>query len=523
MMMRHRFSLHLIWVLAVVSLITGCRPEPTDLLWVTLRLDGSEDLVQTEAVTVRGLLAEQDVVLGELDRVQPGLWTDLRPGMVVLVTRVEERRERATIPYSQRILRDESRPPGEKSVLTEGRDGEEEFVYHIEVERGSEVRRELVDYRVIAAPQPEIMVIGIRGIVPPTPLPGFLAYVSGGNAWLIEGRSGEKRPLTFEGDLDGRLFSLSSDGTGLLFSRWADSEAGDSLNTLWVTDTRLRDEPPLNLGIEGALYAQWGPGGDWFAYSTAEKRRGAPGWRANNDLWVSSADGITVTQVLEENHSGLYSWWGISYELSPDGERMAYARGDEIGVIELPDGELRPLVHFPVYHTYAEWVWIPQLTWSPDGRWLAAVVHVAPQEMAVVEDSPLFDLYLVDAGTGESSLIAASVGLWSMPRWSPNAARLSGGKRAEIAFLRARRPLTSDESPYDVYVTDREGSFERELFSAGETDELTVPICAWSPLGEQLAVASSGDLFLVDVFGGPPVALTADGLSGQPRWVLPEE
>ena len=83
--------------------------------------------------------------------------------------------------------------------------------------------------------------------------------------------------------------------------------------------------------------------------------------------------------------------------------------------------------------------------------------------------------------------------------------------------------MTSDESPYDLYVTDREGSFERELFSAGETDELTVPICAWSPLGDHLAVASSGNLFLMEVSGGPPVALTADGLSGQPRWVLPEE
>jgi hypothetical protein len=523
MIMRHRFTLRLIWILAIVSLIASCRPEPVDLLWVTLRVDGSEDLVQTEAITVRGLLAEQDVVLGELDRVQPGLWTDLRRGMVVVVTRVVERRELGTIPYSQRILRDESRPPGEKSVLTEGRDGDEEFIYHVEVEGGSEVRRELVDHRVITAPQPEIMVIGIKGIVPATPLPGLLAYVSGGNAWLIDGRSGEKRPLTFEGDLDGRLFSLSSDGTRLLFSRWAGDGAGDSLNTLWVTDTRLRDDPPVDLGIEGALYAQWGPGGDWFAYSTAEKKRGAPGWRAINDLWVSSANGITVTQVLEANHSGLYSWWGTSYELSPGGERMAYARASEIGVIELSDGELRPLLHFPVYHTYAEWVWLPQLSWSADGRWLAAVVHVAPQETAVVEDSPLFDLYLVDAESGESRPIAASVGMWSMPRWSPSPARLTGGEMAEIAFLRARRPLTSDESPYDLWLTDREGSFERELFSAGETEELTVPICAWSPLGNQLAVASSGDLFLVDVSGARPVALTADGLSGQPRWVLPEE
>ena len=144
--MRHRFSLHLIWLLAIAGLIVGCRPEPADLLWVTLRMDGSEDLVQTEAITVRGLLAEQDVVLGELDRVQPGLWTDLRPGMVVLVTRVVEQRETGTIPYSQRILRDESRPPGEKSVLAEGRDGEEEFIYHVEVEGVSEQKIEVVGY-----------------------------------------------------------------------------------------------------------------------------------------------------------------------------------------------------------------------------------------------------------------------------------------------------------------------------------------------------------------------------------------
>ena len=83
--------------------------------------------------------------------------------------------------------------------------------------------------------------------------------------------------------------------------------------------------------------------------------------------------------------------------------------------------------------------------------------------------------------------------------------------------------MTSDESPYDVYVTDRDGSFEREVLSVGKTDELTVPACAWSPEGDELIVALRGNLYLQDIAGGTPQALTADGLSGRPRWVLPAQ
>jgi len=515
------------WLIVGLILLTGlaggaegCRPKPEPITWVLVRVGGGEDVVQTEAVTVRGLLAERGLELGDLDWIEPDLWTEIYPGLTVTITRVEELRERILIPYSQRILRDESRPPGEKRILTLGQNGEEELVYHVVLEQGKEVRRELVERRLISEPITEVVIVGIRGIVPPTSLPGLVAYVSGGNAWVIDGRSGEKRPLTFEGNLDGRLLSLSADGTRLLFSCRGGTDASDPLNSLWIVDTRLREESASSLGIEGVPYAAWGPTGNWFVYSTAERMEGAPGWRARNDLWLSSADGITVTQVLGPDQSALYSWWGTNFALSPNGEQIAYAKANEIGVISLPDGERSHLLSFPAYHTYAEWVWLPSMSWSSDSRWLVAVVHVASQETGPIEDSPLFDLYLVNVETGTHMRVVSAVGMWSMPRWSPQPLELADGNFAEIAFLRARRPMTSDESPYDLYVTDRYGSFEMEVFSVGETQELTVPICVWSPLGDQLVVAAKGNLYLIDASGGVPEALTADGLSGQPRWVL---
>jgi len=520
---RRWFVIALVLLAGLAGGAGGCRPALEPITWVIVRVDGGEDLVQTEAVTVRGLLAERGLELGDLDQVEPGLWTGIYPGLMVTITRVVERRERIVIPYPQRILRDESRSPGESRVLTQGEDGEEELVYHVVLEQGKEVRRELVERRVIGEPRSEVVIVGIRGMVPPASLPGLVAYISGGNAWVIEGRSGEKRPLTFEGELDGRLLSLSSDGTRLLFSRWGGADVTDPLNTLWIVDTRLREESARSLGIDGVSYAAWGPTGSWFVYSTAERKDGAPGWRARNDLWLSSADGVTVTQVLEADTSALYSWWGTSFALSPDGEQMAYAKANEIGIISLPDGKRSPLLYFSAYHTYAEWVWLPFMSWSPDSRWLVTVVHVASHEAGPIEDSPLFDLYLVNAETGTHKRVVSAVGMWSMPRWSPQPLELVDGQLAEIAFLRARRPMTSDESPYDLYVTDRNGSFEIEVFSVGETQELTVPICVWSPLGDQLVVAAKGNLYLIDAFGGVPQALTADGLSGQPRWVVSQQ
>ena len=79
-------------ILAVGLLILlACGPQAPML--VTIVVDGGQRVVQTTGATVRDVLEENGVALGELDRVEPDLWVETAPDMTVTVIRVEEKSE----------------------------------------------------------------------------------------------------------------------------------------------------------------------------------------------------------------------------------------------------------------------------------------------------------------------------------------------------------------------------------------------------------------------------------------------
>ena len=155
--------------------------------------------------------------------------------------------------------------------------------------------------------------LGTKGTVAPVDITGTLAYIGKGNTWIVRESTAERRPLTTDGDLDGRMFDLSPDGKYLLFSRSVGHPVGaihesplqDSpeLNTLWIIDTVPFNAEPRQIPIKNALYAQWAPdGSSHVAYTAGEKTQGAPGWKAYNDLNIATFYGITETlQVGDTN------------------------------------------------------------------------------------------------------------------------------------------------------------------------------------------------------------------------------
>ena len=83
------------------------------------------------------------------------------------------------------------------------------------------------------------------------------------------------------------------------------------------------------------LYAEWSPVEPrQLAYSTADRIPRAPGWQANNDLWLMSFGPrpgtrqyvFTPTLLLDASSGGVYGWWGTGYAFAPDGKSIAYAR-----------------------------------------------------------------------------------------------------------------------------------------------------------------------------------------------------
>ncbi|MBC7250656.1 MAG: G5 domain-containing protein, partial [Anaerolineae bacterium] len=150
------FSCYLIGLLGL--LLISCQPaRHRD---VTVRVDGQRLVVNTEARTVREVLQEANITLGDLDRTEPDLYVEVEAGMTINVIRVEERfiTERRVLPFTQRTVKSEGIPEGETRLIQLGENGEEEITYKITFENGVEVNRAEVRRTVLKEPVDEIMV-----------------------------------------------------------------------------------------------------------------------------------------------------------------------------------------------------------------------------------------------------------------------------------------------------------------------------------------------------------------------------
>jgi len=512
-------------LILAVGLLTLVACGPSEPMQVTIAVDGGQRVVQTTGATVRDVLGENGIILGELDRVEPDLWVETTPGMTVTVVRVEEKQEtvREVVPFQHKTIKSEAMAEGETRLIQPGANGEVEIIYRVLLEDGVEVARNELRRVTINPAVDEIVVVGTHGALVSVPITGTITYLSAGNAWLMREASGGRRPLTSEGDLDSRVFALSPDGRQLLFTRSGGTAPTAPLNTLWVITTTLLGEMAQPLDLEGLNYGQWSSDGRRFAYSTAERTGGSPGWKANNDLWIASfteteTSPISVTQILSPSAESVYSWWGTRYAWSPDERYFSYAQADQAGIIDAASGERTPLIEFPVYHTYGEWVWTPGLSWSPDSRFIACVVH-GPSETGeeTPQDSPVFDVWVVSIDGQVQVKLVSQAGMWAAPHWSP-VRQASDRQESSIAYGRAQDPYNSQLGLYDLYVVDRDGSNEFKLFPSGDELGLEAPQMAWSPDGDQLVIAHNGNLYRLDVANGQLRQLNADGESGHPRW-----
>ena len=513
-------------------------------------------------LTVREAIGQLNIPLADADRLSPPPYTRLSGGLAVKITRVTETYEidKAVLPFSSEIVRRDDRPEGEQRLLQAGVNGEEEITYRTVFEDGTQLSRSIVKRTVVKPPVPEIIVVGSQPSFTLVPISGTLAYINGRNAWIMRQNSGQRLPITASGDLDGRIFELSPDGQWLLCSRQVSDTASTNFNTLWVipipapiTNTALltatvsiASAKPISLPVANIpFYAEWVPAltalapvsstqmqTRTIAYSTAIKIPRPPGWQANNDLrltsWWEESDPktkkthlvFTTTQVLDTSLWGTYGWWGTGFALAPDGAKIAFARTDAIGLIDLATYNQTELASFTAYNTHGDWAWFPALRWGPDGAFLYTLVHGAPVSLELPEDSPAFDLVAISPANGLQLKLAPRAGMYANPVPSPIQATASGEHSFQVAFLQAVDPnADSSKSRYRVGVMDRDGSNVHFIFPAEGLPGLTAnETITWSPDGRRLAVIYEGNLWLVDVETGISQQLTGDGLSAKVIW-----
>jgi hypothetical protein len=508
---------------------------------VQLVVDGTARTFDfSNPMTVRQFLDEVEVETSPLDRVNPGLFTQITDGMTITIVRVTEEAECQEVPigYDEVIRETINQEPGERTVARRGQDGSARVCEMVRYEDGVEVARDQTTRQILRDPVDQIVFIGVEDTLEPVAIEGTLAYISNGQATIIRNNSRNRQPLTVEGDLDGRVFDISADGRRLLFTR-PTPETDDSsfANDLWVILDTL-NPTPVQLALSDVLSAEWRPNNDLtFSYSTASAEGGLQGWTAFNDLYIMQIDSQSgqavdvevIIDVDEYKDFGSFPYWGTRFAWSPDGQKMAYAKSDGVGLVDLEEGGFSSyIIDFPHYELAIAngWVWQPTLAWSEDSQWVITTVHGPPYGEEDPINSIIFDVGIFNVnGSISIDNVLERTGIWASPSYSPMGTDEAGFQDWQIAYLQARNPLNSYSAEYDVMVADRDGSNPRTIFPPDgqpglrPVDARDIEPVVWSPSGRQIAIVYQGDLWVVEVATGLAQQVTDDGQTQSVRWV----
>jgi len=524
-------------VVLLVLLLAACRQTPAaPKLLVSVVADGRERTFQLpESMTVEEFLKQPEINIqvGDADRLTPPRFTQLSDGSRITIVRVTEENKCETedIPYSRETIQNEGFAPGEERLSQPGVNGTQEVCYRIPYNDGvAGDRIQVGQPKILKAPQNEVVVVGIQTNPEPVTVSGTLAYINNQNAWVIQGSSLNKRPLTTTSNLDGLVLALSQDGRTLIYT--ADPvDDQEFVNELWLTGTG-QDSTPVKTSLTDVLVAEWQPAAeDTISYSTGEVQAIAPFWKALNNVYLMRVDPTTgqslnIKPVVEESPSGLYSWWGTIYRWSPDGKTLAWARADAAGIVDA-DGKLVPLVSYSYFRTQQNWSWRANLSWSWDSQLLVTTAHGSPVGSEPPETSPVFNIVATDTKDQLEATIVSGAGMWTAPQFSPkwDAPSLKYEYGA-LAYLKARDAYNSINGEYDLVVADRDGSNADIVFppkgqpgiSANIQGGLTNQDYTWSPDGKQIALIYDGNLWMIDVITRVAHQLTFDHQSKFPVW-----
>jgi hypothetical protein len=516
----------LILVLAASLALTSCRSPQLAASEMTISIlaDGASRQVTLPAgSTVGQALQSAAIVVASLDRTEPPPYTVLNSGDSVKVIRVEEifETEEQIIPFEKQVVRNESLPEGKTRLVQAGVNGVQEITYRRVLEDGVEISKSTVKTIILEEALPEVVMVGAQSSFAPLPLPGKLVYLAGGNAWLMDTSTANRIPIVTTGDLDGRIFELSPRGDYLIYTRKSSKPASQEINTLWAV--RTNGGKPFSTGIANVVhFADWIPNTGSFAYSTVEPRPTSPGWQANNDLHRYSISTGEKRKILEPNSGGVYGWWGMTFAFSPDG-RLAYARPDGIGLVDLDGKYLKPLIDIVPLNTHSDWAWLPELTWGADGKSLYYVTHAPPPSLVSEEDSPFFNLSVASFENNSGFEIAGQTGMFAYPSASPLQSS-SRERQYQVLYLQAIFPEQSESSRYRLVVMDRDGSNRQTIFPAIDAPGIEPQTPAWAPgtidgqSGYFVALVYQGNLWLVDSGNGQAFQVTGDGLVTRIDW-----
>ncbi len=133
---------------------------------VRVSVDGAVMPITTPEATVRGVLLQTGIVLGDRDDTSVPLDAAAVDGMLVLVNRAASTSATVTeaLPFETEEIKDATLPEGFRTVVTAGRAGEAVTTYAIEMRGGAEVSRTAVTRKVLREPRGEVIKVGTMKI-----------------------------------------------------------------------------------------------------------------------------------------------------------------------------------------------------------------------------------------------------------------------------------------------------------------------------------------------------------------------
>jgi hypothetical protein len=335
----------------------------------------------------------------------------------------------------------------------------------------------------------------IRAISPDGRIIGEVAGSTNGCRRMVLGADGRRVAFAFNGppvtiaSLDGSdrvtVRPAHGAGAGWVFSpdRTRFAYLDGTADRADLTIISLVDGTPTVIArdLQGASLFPWS------SWSTDDTLAIGIHSDAESGVDVISADGTNRRRLWREPPDGRAAGDMVVVSWSPDGARLAYARGEE---------------NFPENGLPATWIidvatgrstlvatadgrpvnpWINSfgngfsVTWSPDGRLVSYQVDY--QQPA-----------LLDLATGESRMLPTGVDprAW---RWSPDGTRLAA------------------HGPHDPVLT----TIRADL--TGRVDQVVEPdvTFAWSPDSRQIAVLSQASIDLLDPSGiERPIRISSD-------------
>ena len=472
--------------------------------------------------SVLNVLDKAGVSLGNQDQVEPPSFTILTRDTTINIVRVTEEfiTTEETIPFTSQTVKNETLPEGQTLLIQKGQNGTLAITTRVVYEDNIETMRSEYTRIITEAAKPEIVMVGVQTPFSPIPIEGKIAYITTGNAWLMETNTGNRRPVVTTGDLDGHILEISTDGQWLLFSRSVEEEETDNINALFVVDLTNQTAEPFAINAKNVIhFADWVPGKTrTITYSTVEPR-GATDWLANNDLYqvTFTAAGAVLTNepILDTSKVGVNFWWGTDFAWSADGSRIAYAKPDSIGLVNVNGGTIQPLYTYTPYEPNLDWRWLAPLAWSPDYNALFTVRH----NPASKESYQKFNLSVLLPDDNLLIDLVEDAGMFAFPAPSP----INQSGRFTVAYLQALFPDRSDTSRYRLMIMDRDGSNRKELFPPEGSLGLSPQTVQWEPpnitqKGGKIALIYQGNIYLYDLETNRAIQVTGDGSVSRLDW-----